>query len=295
VSDEDPKSRQQLGRGLSALFGEDKEDYASLDAVRQAKNVPIEFLRPNRFQPRRVFDEEEIESLVASIAEHGVLQPILVRRDPNNSNAYEIVAGERRWRAAQKAKLHEVPVLIKELDDQHALEIAIVENVQRQNLNPIEEGEGYRRLIEEFGNRQEDLAKIIGKSRSHIANTMRLLTLPDEVRGLVETGQISAGHARALIGSDNPGELAKSIVKKGLNVRQTERLVKKTSATGPKATRRAPAEKDPDTVILEHDLSNLLGLKVTFNLHGDGGELIIHYDSIDQLDDVLHRLTRESR
>lgn len=292
MTDETPKGEtpkgRQLGRGLNALFGEEQEDYSSLDAVRDSKNVPVEFLKPSRFQPRRRFDEDQLAALVASVRERGILQPLLVRRDPENPNAYEIVAGERRWRAAQGAGLHEVPVIIKELTDQGALEIALVENIQRQDLNAIEEGEGYRRLIEEFSHTQEDLARVVGKSRSHVANTMRLLGLSDGVRALVEGGALSPGHARALLNAEKPDALAKRVIKRGLNVRQTERLVQRQKE-GPSGGGRSGG-RDADTVALENDLSNLLGLKVSVRFHGIGGELVIHYRTVDQLDDVLYRL-----
>ena len=288
MTDERPRGRQ-LGRGLSALFGDDGEDHAELDAVRQSKSVAIGHLRPGRFQPRRDFDDAQMNSLVQSIKEQGVLQPLLVRRDADDPETYEIVAGERRWRAAQLAQLHEVPVVIRELTDAGALEIALIENIQRQDLNPLEEGEGYRRLVEEFQHTQEALSRAVGKSRSHIANTLRLLNLPSSVKELLVGGDLTAGHARALLNLDDPDKLAKRIVAQGLNVRQTERLVRQAKA----GARAAPAasRKDPDTVALERDLSDLLGLKVTVNFRGDGGELVVHYKTLEQLDDVLHKLS----
>ncbi len=288
MTDERPRGRQ-LGRGLSALFGDDGEDHAELDAVRQSKSVAIGHLRPGRFQPRRDFDDAQMNSLVQSIKEQGVLQPLLVRRDADDPETYEIVAGERRWRAAQLAQLHEVPVVIRELTDAGALEIALIENIQRQDLNPLEEGEGYRRLVEEFQHTQEALSRAVGKSRSHIANTLRLLNLPTTVKDLRIGGDLTAGHARALLNLDDPDKLAKRIVAQGLNVRQTERLVRQAKA----GARAAPAasRKDPDTVALEKDLSDLLGLKVTVNFRGDGGELVVHYKTLEQLDDVLHKLS----
>src|SRR5262249_53948249 len=216
--------RRNLGRGLSALFGEESEDYATLDRLRQAKTVPIDFVRAGRFQPRRNFDDAALDGLAESIREKGVLQPILVRRHPEEASAYEIIAGERRWRAAQRAQLHEIPVVIRELDNREALEVALVENVQRQDLTPLEEAEGYRRLIEEFSHTQEDLAKSVGKSRSHVANTMRLLGLPDPVKLHVEAGRLTAGHARALLNAQDAVMLADEVVRRGLNVRQTEQL-----------------------------------------------------------------------
>jgi ParB family chromosome partitioning protein len=290
-------SRKNLGRGLAALLGDENEDYASLDHLRQHKEVPVEFLRPGRFQPRQHFDKEGIDSLVESVREKGILQPILVRRAPETPNLFEIVAGERRWRAAQKAGLHEVPVLIRELSDGDALEIALVENIQRVDLGPLEEAEGYLRLIEEFAYTQETLGSAVGKSRSHVANMMRLLTLPQPVKDLIDTGELTAGHARALINATDPVKVARQVASRGLNVRQTERLVRKQrdedGRTPAKAggAKRGRGAKDVDTLALERDLTNLLGLKVTIRFHGAGGELTIHYGSLDQLDDVLHRLS----
>ncbi len=287
----DEKPRARLGRGLSALLGDDAADYQALDSVRESKTVPIEYLRPNRFQPRRMFDEAEIVSLANSIAEQGILQPILVRRDPDRQNSYEIVAGERRWRAAQHARLHDVPVIIKELTDQKTLEVALVENIQRQDLNPLDEAEGYRRLMQEFNHTQERLAEVVGKSRSHIANTLRLLSLPDEVRQMLAEGRLTAGHARAILGDTNPVFLAREAVKKGLNVRQLEAMAQRRredrSHTPP-----APPIKDADTLALERDLSNVLGLNVSIKFGAKGGQVVIHYASLEQLDDVLQRLSR---
>ncbi len=289
--------RTNLGRGLAALFGEENEDYASLDKVRSTKTVPIEHLRPGRYQPRHRFDAETVNALAESIKAQGILQPILVRRVPDRPNEFEIVAGERRWRAAQIAKLHEVPVLIRDLTDAESLELAIVENVQRQDLTPLEEAEGYRRLIDEFQHTQEDLARSLGKSRSHIANTLRLLGLPESIKTLVEEGQLTAGHARALLGCDNAEELADRIVRQGLNVRQAEKLVqdaKSSAGTARKSKKPAaePPAKDTDTLALERDLTALLGLKVSINFQGSGGSLTIHYKTLEQLDDVLHRLNQ---
>ena len=286
--------RNQLGRGLSALLGNESNDYAELDRVRAGKNVPIEFLRPGRFQPRHRFDAGEINALAASITKNGILQPILVRRLPEEPNAFEIIAGERRWRAAQQAKLYEVPVVIRDFSDKEALEVALVEKLQRQDLSPIEEGAGYRRLLEEFGYTQTDLADSLGKSRSHVANTIRLLDLPDAVRMLVDEGKLSAGHARALLAAREPVRLAEQVVREGMSVRQVERLVQKekSAANGGagKRTTRAPATKDADTLALERDLSALLGLKVSIAFDGKGGTLTIQYKTVDQLDDVLKRL-----
>lgn len=291
--------RTNLGRGLAALFGEDEEDYASLDKVRSTKTIPIEHLRPGRYQPRRHFDEASVKALADSIEAQGILQPILVRRHPDRPNEFEIVAGERRWRAAQIAKLHEVPVVIRDLTDAQSLELAIIENVQRQDLTPLEEAEGYRRLIEEFQNTQEDIGRALGKSRSHIANTLRLLSLPEGVKLLLDEGQITAGHARTLIGCDDAESLATQIIARGLNVRQAERLVQEAKSGAEGAAKKpksksgddAPA-KDTDTLALERDLTALLGLKVSINFQGSGGSLTIHYRTLEQLDDVLHRLNQ---
>ncbi len=295
----DHGKRTNLGRGLAALFGEENEDYASLDRVRSTKSVPIEHLHPGRYQPRQLFDEDAVAALAESVRAQGILQPILVRRHPERTGEFEIVAGERRWRAAQKAKLHEVPVLIRELTDAESLELAIVENVQRQDLTPIEEAEGYRRLLEEFQHTQDDLAKVLGKSRSHIANTLRLLGLPESVKAMVMEGKLTAGHARTLVGSEAAESLAAEIVSKGLNVRQAERLVQEAKAgTRPRAKNTGTAKpaaaiaKDSDTIALERDLTALLGLKVSIRFDGDGGSLTIHYKTLEQLDDVLHRLNQ---
>ena len=212
MTDDKPRGRQ-LGRGLSALFGDDKPALVEANSNRETTAVPIEFIAPNPNQPRRVFDDDQIDSLVASIRQRGILQPILVRKDSRDPSRYEIVAGERRWRAAQRARLHEIPVIINDLNDQDALEIALIENIQRQDLNPLEEAEGYRRLVDEFSHTQEAISQAIGKSRSHIANLMRLLNLPDGVKQMLVTGDLSMGHARALLNAENPEALARRIVK----------------------------------------------------------------------------------
>lgn len=283
---------KHLGRGLSALLGEDEADYAQLDKLRVSKLVPIEFLHPGRYQPRHRMDDDQINDLANSIRQKGILQPILVRRHPDEPNAYEIIAGERRWRAAQRAELHEVPVVIKEMTDQDAMEIALVENLQRQDLSPLEEADGYRRLMDEFEHTQEKLAQSVGKSRSHVANMMRLLALPDPVKEMLDVGDLSAGHARALLNADGDAvELARVVVKKGLNVRQTERLAKKGAKPARAKAAKPAAQKDADTLALERDLANILGLKVDIKFQGGGGTLTLHYNSLEQLDDILHRLT----
>ncbi len=288
------EKRSNLGRGLAALLGDDVEEFGALDREKDVHSVPIEHLHPNAYQPRQDFDEESIRALADSIRQNGMLQPILVRRHADRSGEFEIVAGERRWRAAQLAQLHEIPVTLRDLTDSQALELAIVENVQRQDLTALEEAEGYRRLIEEFKHTQDDLARIIGKSRSHIANTLRLLNLPTPIKALIAQNELTPGHARALIGAENPEVLAHHVVKKGLTVRQTERLARSEKPAEKK--RRPPSapvqEKDADTLALERDLSALLGLKVTIKFSGDGGALVIEYQSLEQLDDVLNRLTQ---
>lgn len=281
--------RRGLGRGLSALLGEVAEEAEGGEAApRNLRNVGIDRLRPGRYQPRQSFDDDAISDLVDSIREKGILQPILVRR-LDDGDGFEIIAGERRWRAAQRAGLHEVPVLVKDFSDREALEVALVENLQRQDLSALEEAQGYRRLLEEFGNTQEELARAVGKSRSHVANTMRLLALPDPVKLMVEAGELTAGHARALLATDDPLAVARQVVARGLNVRQTEKLAQKPPRRQPKAPR--DEHKDADTRALERDLSALLGLKVTIEFHGRGGELTIHYGTLEQLDDILHRLS----
>lgn len=285
------KKHSQLGRGLAALLGEDSGDYAELDKLRVARLVPIEFVHPGPFQPRHRVDDEQIESLAQSIRDRGILQPLLVRRHPEHANAFEIVAGERRWRAAQKAQVHEIPVVVKDFSDRDVLEIGLVENLQRQDLSPLEEAEGYSRLLKEFDQTQTNLARAVGKSRSYVANMVRLLALPESVKELVDGGALTAGHARALLNADDPETLARQVVRQGLNVRQTEKLAQSKGVRT--RARRHVAEKDADTLSLERDLTNLLGLKVEIKFRGGGGALIIHYGSLDQLDDILHRLSHE--
>lgn len=287
---EQKSERRELGRGLSALLGDATGGQDAGEPGHRPHTLPIEQLRPSRFQPRRNFAEPDLQALAESIREQGILQPILVRRHPDMPGSYEIVAGERRWRAAQAARLHEVPVIVKDIDDKGVLEVALVENIQRQDLRPLEEAEGFRRLIDEFSHTQEELAKAVGRSRSHIANTIRLLNLPAKVKTLLDEGALSAGHARALLNAADPEGLASLVVKRGLNVRQTEKLVQGGNRPTPKRNR--PAARDPDTIALEQDLSNMLGLKVSIDFHGKGGRLIISYDTLEQLDDLLSRLSQ---
>jgi len=286
--------RKGLGRGLSALLGEEAEAQTGRERERTTHTVPIEQVSPGQFQPRHRFDDDEMNSLVESVRSKGILQPILVRRDPLHADAYEIIAGERRWRAAQRAQLHEIPVIVREFSDEEVLEIALIENLQRENLSPIEEANAYQRLMDEFGHTQEVLAKAVGRSRSSVANTLRLLTLPQSVQTEVDTGALSAGHARALVGIDDAERLAGDIISKGLSVRQAEHLAQ-ASKSGPTARPKKTPAKDPDTIALEHDLSNMLGLRVAIKFRGDGakgGSVTINYATLDQLDDILQRLNQ---
>ncbi len=300
------EKRRNLGRGLSALLGDSGVAAAAsvLDgntaapaaqaATRGLRTLAVSQMKPGKFQPRRQFEEEAIADLVESVREKGILQPILVRPI---DGGFEIIAGERRWRAAQRAQLHEVPVIIREFTDKEALEVALVENLQRQDLSPLEEADGYRRLVDEFSHTQEELAKAVGKSRSHVANMMRLLALPDPIKAMVESKQISAGHARALLTAADPLALAREVVEKQLNVRQTEKLAAGEAKAKPSAGGRTAASqhKDADTAALERDLAEVLGVKVTLKSLGKGGELTIHYGSLEQLDDILSRLSGAQR
>jgi ParB family chromosome partitioning protein len=278
--------KSRLGRGLASLIG-DRFDEAALGADEDRRTVPLAALKPGRFNPRRSFSEAQLEELAASIRERGLVQPIVVR--PSSGDAYEIVAGERRWRAAQLANLHDVPVIVRTLNDQEAVEIAIIENVQREDLNAIEEGEGYRLLIEGHDYSQEDLARIVGKSRSHLANTLRLLKLPEGVQDLVRSGALSAGHVRPLIGRADAAALAERIVSRGLNVRQVEAL---TQDRGPAKAKRQKS-KDSDTRAAEAELRESLGLDVEIRKgKGEKGELRIRYTTLEQLEELRHRLLR---
>jgi len=277
-------TRPRLGRGLAALFGE--TDGVSSPDPQGQRRVPIELIRPGVFQPRRRFAEAELEALAQSIREKGILQPLLVRPLAGEEVDFELVAGERRWRAAQRLGLHEVPVIVRSITDSEALEIALVENLQRENLSPLEEAEAYSRLMEEFGRSQANLAEAVGKSRSHVANTVRLLSLPAPVRHRLDEGELSAGHARALLTATDPAALAEEVVRRGLNVRATERLVQRRAEI-PALKRRS---RDADTVALERELGALLGLRVALEPKKRGGALTLHYASLDQLDRVLRLL-----
>jgi ParB family chromosome partitioning protein len=286
------ETRRRLGRGLAALIGEAGQEAPAVERARGQRKVPIEFLRPNPRNPRVAFGEEELSDLAASIREKGIIQPILVRTVPGVADAYEIIAGERRWRAAQLANLSDVPVVVHEADDREALELAIIENVQRADLNAIEEARGYERLGVEFGYSQSDLAKIIGKSRSHVANTLRILNLPEASRRLVSEGAISAGHARALLAVANPDAIARRVVEEGLTVRDVEHLAQVESGASAEARPRKPrVEKDADTIAIEKMLTDALGLKVAIQHRGESGELRIRYATLEQLDGLCRRLT----
>lgn len=289
-----------LGRGLSALMADinepvEQEDTPTDRPRRPDMNVPIESVRPNPDQPRRAFTQEALEELSSSIAAKGIIQPLIVRPDPQSDGNYQIVAGERRWRAAQMAQLHEVPVIVRDFDDTEVLEVAIIENIQRADLNPVEEAMGYRQLMDRFNHTQDRLATAMGKSRSHIANLMRLLTLPDEVQGYLRDGQLSAGHARALVGRDDAVDLARQAIRNGLSVREVENLTRKKKSLEDGAGRQAPPQqrsKDADTQVLESDLSAAIGLPVSIDhdQNSGGGRLSIRYDDLAQLDDVIRLL-----
>lgn len=291
------EQRSRLGRGLAALIGEMGEPQAA--PARNTgprggpRRMPIEQVKANPRNPRRAFLEEGLEDLTASIREKGIIQPIVVR-PLKGSDSFEIVAGERRWRAAQRASLHEVPVVVLELSDREALEVAIIENVQRADLNPVEEAQGYEALMDEFQYNQNDLSKVIGKSRSHIANTLRLLKLPTSVKGHLAEGRLSAGHARALLAVSDPEKVAREVIAKGLTVRDVEALSKAKTPPAPVTGRNSPApapeRKSADTRALEKRLTDALGLAVSLEGKGDAGELRIRYASLDQLDEICRKL-----
>ncbi|WP_102106614.1 ParB/RepB/Spo0J family partition protein [Oceaniglobus roseus] len=292
------QERRGLGRGLSALMADvgvdDRQDRGDSGPRRVDQMVPVERIRPNPDQPRRHFAQERLQELAASIREKGVIQPLILRRDPSDTDFYQIVAGERRWRAAQLAQVHEVPAVVRDLDDTEVLEVAIIENIQRSDLNPVEEAAGYRQLMDRFGHTQEKLAEALGKSRSHIANLLRLLNLPEDVLLLLREGTISSGHARALVATEDPSALAKTVVAKGLSVRQTEALAKSPKPDHAPRTPTPPKqEKDADTRALELDLSATVGLTVRID-HAPGqesGKVTIAYATLEELDEVCRLLS----
>ncbi|WP_306117188.1 MULTISPECIES: ParB/RepB/Spo0J family partition protein [unclassified Roseitalea] len=289
----DDRSSKRLGRGLAALIGEmDQPESATEPVVREDRAVPIELVSPNPNNPRRAFSQTEIDELASSLREHGLIQPIVVRT-ARGRDGYEIVAGERRWRAAQRAGLLDIPVIIRDVDDKAALELAIVENVQRADLNPIEEAAGYQQLIDEHGYTQADLGDVIGKSRSHVANTLRLLKLPQDVQALVADGSLSSGHARCLVTAADPMALARRIVEEGLSVRQAEALAQVPAGDKAANGGKAKPDKDADTLSLEKALSDATGYRVAISHGAKGGEVRIRYRSLEQLDDLCRLLQRQ--
>lgn len=289
----DEQSKKRLGRGLAALIGEmdnaDNNKPASEPKINPDQQLPIEFVVRNSENPRQNFDPDDLVDLARSIRKHGIVQPIVVRKV--SDDRYEIIAGERRWRAAQQAELTEIPVLVRDVDDKTALEIAIVENVQRADLNPLEEALGYEQLMSHYGYTQNDLGEVIGKSRSHVANSLRLLKLPDSVRDMLVDGSLSAGHARALVSTSDPLALAKLIVEKGLSVREAERLAQEDiNGTTQTSAKKEPVQKDADTLALEKSLTDVLGLKVQLDHKGEKGKLQISYKSLEQLDSICKLL-----
>ena len=294
---EDP-TRRRLGRGLAALIGEMDQpigrESEPTKPVAADRKIPIEFISRNPRNPRRTFDEAELQDLATSIRQHGIVQPVVVR--PMPGDRYEIIAGERRWRAAQLAGFSEIPVILRDVDDRTALEIAIVENVQRSDLNPLEEALGYDQLMEEHGYTQNDLGDIVGKSRSHVANSLRLLKLPEPVREMLSAGALSAGHARALIPTSDPTTLARAVIAKGLSVRDTEKLAQNDirQQNAPDQGAKSRPEKDADTIALERSLTDSLGLDVSVSHKATGGHLKISYKTLDQLEEICRLLERRS-
>jgi ParB family chromosome partitioning protein len=292
-----------LGRGLSALFGDADQSYQAKPLAPKVAATPVPspsggvhkmaltWLQPGAYQPRRHFNEEALRGLADSIRERGILEPLLVRPLDGAKDAYEIIAGERRWRAAQMVGLHEVPVIVRPITDREALEFGLIENIQRQDLSPLEEAEGYQRLIDEFKYTQENLAKIVGKSRPHITNMLRILTLPPAVKQMIAEGELTLGHARTLVTARDPLATAREIVKKALNVRQAEALAK--GASGKPATLKkpdAPQEESADVMMLEKELERVIGLKVKIATHGKEGSLTLFYKDLDQLDEIIRKL-----
>jgi ParB family chromosome partitioning protein len=287
------EARSRLGRGLAALIGDVGDEASVVERTRSQRRVPIESLRPNPRNPRQIYSDAELDELAASIRERGIIQPILVRSVRGAPDAYEIIAGERRWRAAQRAGIHDVPIVSIDASDGEALELAIIENVQRTDLNAIEEATGYQRLADEFGHSQDAIAKIVGKSRPHVANTMRLLKLSEPVKAFVHSGKLSAGHARLLVGQANAEEVAQQIIDRGLNVRQVEAWARKEVGEQPnKLKPRGRIAKDADTLALEKRVGDALGLQVSIDHRGKWGILHIHYRDLEQLEEVLRRLEK---
>jgi ParB family transcriptional regulator, chromosome partitioning protein len=291
-------SRSRLGRGLAALIGEVAGESSSVERPRGQRRLPTSSLRPNARNPRRVFSNADLDELVASLRERGIIQPIIARPVRGTTDSFEIIAGERRWRAAQRAGLHDVPVVVVEATDAEALQMAIIENVQRADLNPLEEADGYRALMEEFGNSQDEIAQTVGKSRSYVANTLRLLKLPEAVKAHIHSGKLSAGHARMLVGQPNAEELAEEIVARGLNVRQVEAMAReaseKSGKSQPGRKSHCRAEKNANMLALEKRISDALGLVVSIDHRERGGILTIRYRNLDQLDEVLRRLEKKN-
>ncbi|WP_281976985.1 ParB/RepB/Spo0J family partition protein [Pseudorhizobium flavum] len=288
----DDLSKRRLGRGLAALIGQMDQPLpvdAAPKEISPDRMVPIEHVSRNPRNPRRQFDEAELQDLASSISQHGIVQPVVVRPV---GDRYKIIAGERRWRAAQLAGLHEIPVIVRDVDDRTALEIAIVENVQRADLNPLEEALGYDQLIAEYGYTQNDLGGIIGKSRSHVANSLRLLKLPEPVRDMLSSGELSAGHAKALVTTSNPVSLARTIVAKGMSVRDAERLAQNDIKAQSETNQSKVEKKDSDTLALERTLSDSLGLEVRINHKGGPGQIRINYRTLDQLEEICRLLER---
>ena len=280
--------KRRLGRGLAALIGDDTTEEAIVQDIRTLRHVPVELLHPNPNNPRKHFAEEDLESLAKSLKDKGLLQPLVVR--PRADGSFEIVAGERRWRASQRAGIHELPVLIRELDDRETLEIALIENIQRSDLNALEEARAYRQLMDQYNYTQQQLADSIGKSRSHIANTMRLLSLPEAIQIQIENGKLTAGHARSLVATEYPAEMADQIIKLGLTVREAEDLARRNSVAP--ETKSLGSEKDADTRALEKTLTEALGLSTLIKHKSTGGgSVLINYKSLEQLDDVIRKLT----
>ncbi len=307
----DEKQKSRLGRGLDALFAEEEiyvpstpvsEDLIEISNENETASpsavalMPIEFIRPGSFQPRAFFDEDRLDELATSIKEHGILQPLLVRPIKEEDDQFEIIAGERRWRAAQKAQLHEVPVIIQTFDDQTALELGLIENLQREDLNSLEEAAGYARLMDQFGYTQERLSEKLGKSRSYIGNTLRLLKLPSDVQALVKALKISTGHARALIAFEDPVAMALRVVEEGLSVRQLEGLLASDENQGQKkqsySRKSTKSSKPVEVARLEEEISNILGLKVVIDGAGQTGTVTLHYKTLDQMDMILQKLSQ---